>query len=96
MTVRVIGLIRLKDEQAFAEYRDQVVQTIEQYGGTIGFRGSTRQWFWNELQAPEFDAVVELEFPDEASAQDWAKSPEYTSLLDVRSQAMSLSLFSAV
>ncbi len=96
MAVRVIGLIRLKNEQAFAEYRNQVVQTIERYGGSICFRGLARQWFWNELEAPAFDAVVELEFPDEASAQEWAKSPEYTKLLDVRGQAMSLSLFSAV
>jgi uncharacterized protein (DUF1330 family) len=96
MAVRVIGLIRLKNEQAFAEYRDRVVQTIERYGGSICFRGLTRQWFWNELEAPAFDALVELEFPDEASAQEWAKSPEYTELLDIRGQAMSLSLFSAV
>ena len=93
--VKVIGLIELRDEGAFEEYRSQVGQTVELYKGSIKNRGSVADVFWNELDCAPFSAFVELEFPSAKDAKTWANSPEYQALLPIRSKAMKLTLFSA-
>jgi uncharacterized protein (DUF1330 family) len=94
MTIKVIGLIQLNDPMAFEEYRSQVGDTVALYQGKIASRGSFNTFLWNELECGSFDAFVELEFPDIEHSQAWASSPEYQSLLPIRSQAMKLTLFS--
>jgi uncharacterized protein (DUF1330 family) len=91
--MKVIGLIALKDAGAFERYRSQVGQTIECYGGTVVFRGTRDQVFWNELGCAEFNAFVEIDFPSPEAATQWAKSAEYGALLAVRSEALSVTLF---
>jgi len=91
--MKVIGLIALKDAGAFERYRSQVGRTIECYGGTVVFRGTRDQVFWNELGCAEFNAFVEIDFPSPEAARQWAKSAEYGALLDVRSEALSVTLF---
>ena len=93
MTTRVIGLIKLLDTTAFDIYRSQVGATVEAFGGEVKFRGAIRAMPWNDLGCEEFEAVVEIEFPDETSARAWANSPAYQKLLDIRRQAMKLTLF---
>lgn len=90
--MRVIGLIALKDFSAFDQYRQQVGSTIEQYDGKLLMRGKPTAIFWNELELVEFQAFVELEFPNRDRAIEWANSPEYQSLVPVRSKAMRLTL----
>ena len=92
--VKVIGLIELIDQSAFEQYRSQVGQTIELYKGSIKNRGSFTELFWNELGVAPFSAFVELEFPSTQDAHVWAHSPEYQSLVSIRSKAMKLTLFS--
>jgi uncharacterized protein (DUF1330 family) len=94
MTIKVIGLIELNDLEAFDEYRSQVGGTVALYQGKIVCRGSFNRFFWNELGCDSFSAYVELEFPDLEHAHSWANSPEYQSLLAIRSKAMELTLFS--
>ncbi|WP_255532732.1 DUF1330 domain-containing protein [Polynucleobacter sp. MWH-Jannik1A5] len=94
MMVKVIGLIELRDEGAFEQYRSQVGQTVELYKGSIKNRGSIADVFWNELGCAPFSTFVELEFPSEQDAKTWANSPEYQSLVPIRSKAMKLTLFS--
>ena len=91
--MKVIGLIALKDAGAFERYRSQVGQTIACYGGTVVFRGTRNQVFWNELECAEFNAFVEIEFPTPEAAKRWANSAEYGALLAVRSEALSVTLF---
>lgn len=93
MSTRIIGLIQLCDPDAFEQYRQQVGATVALYGGTVAFRGSRQGVFWNELGCGDFDAYVELQFPDPEAAQGWAASPEYQALVPIRSQAMKLTLF---
>ena len=93
MAVKVIGLIKLTDHSAFEQYRTQVGKTVEQYKGSIEFRGSLTEIFWNELGCEAFSAYVELHFPSKEAAHNWAHSAEYQSLLKIRSQAMELTLF---
>ena len=92
--VKVIGLIELRDEGAFEQYRSQVGQTVELYKGSIKNRGSVADVFWNELGYAPFSTFVELEFPSEQDAKTWANSPEYQALVPIRSKAMKLTLFS--
>jgi len=93
MTIKVIGLIELKDQTAFDEYRNQVGQTVALYKGSIEFRGALTEMFWNELNCGAFNAFVELHFPSQGDAHAWAHSPEYQSLVPVRNKAMRLTLF---
>jgi uncharacterized protein (DUF1330 family) len=90
--MKVIGLIALEDLNAFDEYRRLVGATIEQYGGKILMRGKPTTMLWNELNIPQFHAFVELEFPNHERALQWANSPEYQSLVPIRSKAMRLTL----
>ena len=92
--VKVIGLMELSDQDAFAEYRSQVSQTVELYKGSIKNRGSVAELFWNELGSAPFNTFVELEFPSAQDAHAWANSPEYQLLAPIRSKAMKLTLFS--
>jgi uncharacterized protein (DUF1330 family) len=71
-----------------------VGNTVALYQGKITSRGSFNTFFWNELNCDSFSAFVELEFPDLEHSQSWANSPEYQSLLAIRSKAMKLTLFS--
>jgi uncharacterized protein (DUF1330 family) len=92
--VKVIGLIELRDEEAFDQYRSQVGQTVELYKGSIKNRGSVVDIFWNELDCSPFSTFVELEFPNATDAMTWANSPEYQALVPIRNKAMKLTLMS--
>jgi uncharacterized protein (DUF1330 family) len=92
--VKVIGLIELRDEEAFDQYRSQVGQTVELYKGSIKNRGSVVDIFWNELDCAPFSTFVELEFPSATQAKTWANSPEYQALVPIRNKAMKLTLLS--
>ena len=94
MTTKVIGLMQINDPEAFEQYRSQVGDTVVLYHGKIIARGAFNTFLWNELECKSFNAFVELEFPDLEHSKSWAKSPEYQSLLAIRSQAMKLTLFS--
>jgi len=92
--IKVVGLMELTDQNAFEEYRSQVGKTVELYKGAIKNRGVVSELFWNELGCASFSAFVELEFPSSQDAHLWANSPEYQSLVPIRSKAMKLTLFS--
>ena len=91
--MKVIGLIKVLNQEAFDAYRSQVGQTVAPYQGRVVFRGKQKFMPWNELQINEFDDCVELDFPSLEDAKRWAVSPEYAALLAVRHKAMSLTLF---
>jgi uncharacterized protein (DUF1330 family) len=93
MTVKVIGLIELTDQNAFEQYRNKVGQTLELFKGSIENRGSVNEIFWNELNCARFSAFVELTFPSQEDAKAWAHSPEYQALVAIRNTAMKLTLF---
>ena len=93
MTVKVIGLIELTDQNAFEQYRSRVGQTVALYNGSIQNRGSVNEIFWNELNCARFNAFVELTFPSPEDAKAWAQSPEYQALVTIRNTAMKLTLF---
>ncbi len=93
MSVKIIGMIRLKDMQSFEIYRSKVGATVELYGGAVAARGAVDKFYWNELPCAEFSAFVELSFPSAEQADRWAASPEYKGIVAVRQEAMDLTLF---
>lgn len=93
--MKVIGLIKILDDGAFESYRRQVASTVALYKGRVTFRGERSFMPWNELKVDSFDSFVEIIFPSREDAENWAKSPEYSALLSVRSKAMLLTLFGA-
>lgn len=93
MSVKIIGMIRLKDTQAFEVYRNKVGATVELYGGVVTARGAVDKTYWNELPCGDFSAFVELSFPTAEQADRWAASPEYQAIVAVRQDAMDLTLF---
>lgn len=92
--MKIIGLIQVLDPAAFDDYRSQVGATVALYGGEIILRGKVAEIAYNELGCEPFEAIVELSFPSQAAANNWMTSPEYSALLNVRSRAMKLTLFS--
>lgn len=93
MTAKVMGLIEIQDRSAFELYRQQVGATVERFGGQICARGAITAFYWNELECAPFSAFVELQFPSQEHANNWATSPEYQALVPTRSKAMKLTLF---
>jgi len=93
MTVKIIGLINLKDSPAFEQYRNKVGETVALYGGTVAARGTVDKTYWNELPCGDFSAFVELSFPTAEQSDRWAASPEYRAIVAVRKEAMDLTLF---
>jgi uncharacterized protein (DUF1330 family) len=93
MSVKVIGLMDLQDQEAFRQYRSQVGLTVEPYRGSIQSRWALTELFWNELECAPFSAFVELSFPSSEDAHAWAHGPEYQALVATRNKAMQLTLF---
>lgn len=93
MACKVIGLIQVKNQEAFDNYRTQVPETLKAYGGEVLGRGLVGGLLWNELNCEGFQLSVEIIFPDVRAAQGWAESREYQELLAVRSEAIRLTLF---
>lgn len=88
----VIGLLTIKDPEAFEIYKAGVPATLPPYQGAVMGRGAFADTFANELDMPEFDAVALLQFPSLDLAKQWAMGPEYQALIPVRNQAIELTL----
>lgn len=88
----VIGLLKIKNSEAFEIYKAGVPATLPPYHGEVIGRGAFAETFANERDIPEVDAVALLQFPSLDLAKQWAKGPEYQALIPVRNQAIELTL----
>ncbi|MBL8515043.1 MAG: DUF1330 domain-containing protein [Betaproteobacteria bacterium] len=84
-----VGHIRVKDAQAWEQYRSQVSTTMTQYGGELLFRGARRQGFSGSALG---ERVVALRFADLAAARRWHDSPEYQALIPLRDAGADVTL----
>ena len=68
MTAYLIALETMHDEAMFAEYRKQVVATVEAFGGRFIARGGKLTVLEGQWQHPR---TVIIEFPARDSAEAW-------------------------
>jgi uncharacterized protein (DUF1330 family) len=86
MTAYLIAVETIHDEVMFAEYRKQVVPTVEAFGGRFIARGGTLTVLEGQWQHPR---TVIIEFPTRESAEAWYKSAEYQKIIGLRLKSTS-------
>ena len=86
MKAYVIAAETIHDEAMFAEYRRQVVATVEAFGGRFIARGG--KYTMLEGQWPHPRTVV-IEFPSRESAEAWYQSPGYQDIIGLRHKSSS-------
>ena len=84
MVAYLIGQLDVTDEEAFAKYREQVPETIAQYGGRYLARGGAVEAIEGKLNRSR---LVVIEFPSTTAAKTWWDSPEYAPLRALRQSA---------
>ena len=89
MSAFCIGQIRVRNAEAWEQYRQRVGATIKQYGGEVLFRGTEARAISGELP---HERVVVLQFDNLDSANRWHDSPEYQALLPIREKAADVTL----
>lgn len=87
----VVGQIRIKNPEAWADYCSQVSATLELWGAEVMFRGKKDTTFAGET--PYTDIVV-IRFPDLATAKAWHDSEAYQAIVPLREVAAEVLLSS--
>jgi uncharacterized protein (DUF1330 family) len=71
----------VNDETMFAEYRKQVLSTLEKFGGQFLARGgklSVLEGAWKHAR------LVIIAFPSREAVEGWYKSAEYQAIIGLR------------
>ncbi len=87
----VIGSIRIKDADKWAQYRASVPATLTPWQGEILLRGRRARLLSGDTS--HTDTVV-IRFPDTAAAEAWYRSAAYAALIPLREQAAEVLLVS--
>jgi len=86
MKAYLIAVETVHDEAMFAEYRKQVVATVESFGGRFIARGGKLTLLEGQWQHPR---TVIIEFPTREDAESWYKSPDYQKIIGLRLKSTS-------
>ena len=89
MPAYLISDVTVRDAEAFQTYRTRAAASIARYGGRYLARGGDvmpLEGTWSPR------AIIIVEFPDQAQARLWYRSPEYASALEVRDAALARNL----
>ena len=84
MKAYVIAVETIHDEAMFAAYRQQVVPTLEAFGGRFVVRGGALTVM--EGDWPHRRTVI-IEFPSREAAEGWYASPAYQTVIDLRKKS---------
>ena len=84
MAAYVIGDVNVKNPETYQTYRNQVLATIEKYGGRFLVRGGEHEVLEGEWKPGR---LVILEFPDMTALKKWYRSKEYAPLITLRQTA---------
>ncbi|MBU0623062.1 MAG: DUF1330 domain-containing protein [Gammaproteobacteria bacterium] len=87
----VVGHITVKNPEMWAEYRNNVPETLSPWGGELVFRGKQVAALSGENPHPD---IVVIRFPSVAAVNSWFSSPAYQSLIPLRQQAAEMILLS--
>jgi uncharacterized protein (DUF1330 family) len=86
MSAYLIAVETVHDEAMFAEYRKQVIATLEAFGGRFVARGGKLTVLEGEWQHPR---TVIIEFPSRDAAEGWYKSADYQKIIGLRLKSTS-------
>jgi uncharacterized protein (DUF1330 family) len=86
MSAYLIAVETVHDEAMFAEYRKQIVATLEAFGGRFVARGGKLTVLEGEWQHPR---TVIIEFPSRDAAEGWYKSADYQKIIGLRLKSTS-------
>jgi uncharacterized protein (DUF1330 family) len=86
MRAYLVAAETVHDEELFAEYRKQVVATVEAFGGRFIARGGKQTVLEGQWQNPR---TVIIEFPTREAAEAWYKSPDYQKIIGLRLKSTS-------
>jgi len=84
MPAYLIADVEVLDQNAYAEYRRQVLPLIQKHGGRFIVRGGQHEVLEGDWQPAR---LVIIEFPDMATLRTWYRSPEYAALIELRQSA---------
>lgn len=96
MSVKVICLASLKSAKALESFDSLVSPTMAPYGGKFVDAGIVGEVYSNELGCPSIDGAYILDFPSSSEADAWANSEAYKGLLELRKEALDVTLFKIV
>lgn len=82
MTAYVIADTRIKDLEAYEDYKAQAKRIAESYGGVYRARGGKMKAVETELWTPT--RLVIIEFPSMEAAEAFVNSPEYAPVKALR------------
>ena len=82
---------KIKDPDAYEEYKKQAKPIAEKYGGVYRARGGAMDVRETDLWTPT--RIVIIEFPDVKSAQAFADSDEYAPVKTIRTSNAECTLF---
>jgi uncharacterized protein (DUF1330 family) len=89
MKAYLVAAETVHDEELFAEYRKQVVATVDAFGGRFIARGGKQTVLEGQCQNPR---TVIIEFPTREAAEAWYKSPDYQKIIGLRLKSTNGSL----
>ena len=89
MTAYLIVTLTIHNEAMFAEYRKQVGDTAEPFGGQFLAAGGKLTVLDGQWEHP---GTVIVEFPSRESAECWYESPAYQKIIGLRLNSTSGSL----
>ena len=86
MKAYLVAAETVHDEELFAEYRKQVVATVDAFGGRFIARGGKQTVLEGQWQNPR---TVIIEFPTREAAEAWYKSSDYQKIIGLRLKSAS-------
>lgn len=84
MSAILIADVTINDPDAYKTYRDQVMATLQPYGGEFIARGGAvtpLEGGWDPQR------IVVIRFADPETAKAWYDGPEYQAIIDIRKSA---------
>jgi len=82
MSAFIIVDTKIKDAEAYEEYKQLARPIAEKYGGTYRTRGGDIEILESDLWSPT--RIVIVEFPNIESAKQFVNSDEYTHVKTIR------------
>lgn len=80
---------QITDEAVFAEFRERVAPTVEDFGGRFLVRGGEIEVFDGDWQP---DRIVVIEFESVERAKEWLNSPEFAEVREIGTRSANASV----